>query len=384
MPHQYGLSTRTGTEAVSCLLRAATETCPRATIGAFDHVSRGAMLGALLARRELHSLLPFVRQFYSSPSVYTVYTWCDDDGCPHEVIQGEGGEQGDPLMPAFYALAQHDALCDLQGQLRDGEAVFAFLDDVYIVALPERTRALYDALSNALWDRARIRLHERKTRIWNAAGEEPPAVADLGGDAREPVWVGDWSLPPERQGLTVLGSPLGHDAFVAHHLQSKRAEHDRLLQRIPHLDDLQAAWLLLQPCTTPRANYLLRILPPHLTAAYATTHDSAIAQCLANLLELEGSPHPLHCPGSPTPPKVRWAGPALCQLRPPCSSLGVLVRTPSLSSRPARPPLQSASSARCAARASCLVPLLRSSAVQGLAATRCPCLRQARIRDAPF
>ena len=289
MPHQYGLSTRTGTEAVSCLLRAATETCPRATIGAFDHVSRGAMLGALLARRELHSLLPFVRQFYSSPSVYTVYTWCDDDGCPHEVIQGEGGEQGDPLMPAFYALAQHDALCDLQGQLRDGEAVFAFLDDVYIVALPEKTRALYDALSNALWDRARIRLHERKTRIWNAAGEEPPAVADLGGDAREPVWVGDWSLPPERQGLTVLGSPLGHDAFVAHHLQSKRAEHDRLLQRIPHLDDLQAAWLLLQPCTAPRANYLLRILPPHLTAAYATTHDSAIAQCLANLLELEGS-----------------------------------------------------------------------------------------------
>ena len=29
-------------------------------------------------------------------------------------------------MRAFYALAQHDALCDLQGQLRDGEAVFAF------------------------------------------------------------------------------------------------------------------------------------------------------------------------------------------------------------------------------------------------------------------
>ena len=88
MPHQYGLSTRTGTEAVSRLLRAATEACPRATIlsvdavGAFDHVSRGAMLGALLARRELHPLLPFARHFYSFPSVYT---WCDDDGCPHEV-----------------------------------------------------------------------------------------------------------------------------------------------------------------------------------------------------------------------------------------------------------------------------------------------------------
>ena len=102
--------------------------------------------------------------------------------------------------------------------------------------------------------------HESKTRIWNA-GEEPCVVTDLGGDAHEPVWVGDWSLPPERQGLTVLGSPFGHDALT-HHLQSKRAEHDCLLQRIPRLDDLQAVWLLLQSCAAPRSNYLLRILPP--------------------------------------------------------------------------------------------------------------------------
>ena len=224
----------------------------------------------------------------------------DGYNCAHiaaRASKAAGGER---------SLRHNDAICDLQRQLRDGEAVFAFLDDVYIVALPERTRALYDALSTALWDRARIRLHEGKTRVWNAAGEEPPAVADLGGDAHEPVWVGDWSLPPERQGLTVLGSPLGHDAFVAHHLQSKRTEHDRLLQRIPHLDDLQAAWLLLQCCAAPRANYLLRIP----TATLLT---------------------------------------------------GRLGATPSLSSRPARPPLPSACSERCAARASCPVPPLRSS-----------------------
>ena len=178
MPHQYGLSTRTDTEAVSRLLRAATEACPRATIlsvdagCAFDHVSRGAMLGALHASRA--PLLPsFARQFYSSPSVYihggmTTY----DDGCAHDVGQGEGGEQGDPLMPAFYALAQHDTLCDLQRQLGDGEAVFAFFDDVYIIALPEWIRALYDALSAALWGRAQICLHEGKTRIWNAASTD--------------------------------------------------------------------------------------------------------------------------------------------------------------------------------------------------------------------
>ena len=77
-PHQYGLST------------AATEACPRATVlsvdavGAFDHVSRGSILDALHSRRELQPLLPYARQFYAAPSVYS---WFDDDGRAHEVCQ---------------------------------------------------------------------------------------------------------------------------------------------------------------------------------------------------------------------------------------------------------------------------------------------------------
>ncbi|CAE7544665.1 unnamed protein product [Symbiodinium microadriaticum] len=96
---------------------------------------KGAMLGAFLARRQLHPLLPFTRLFYA--------------GCVR------------------------------------------FLD-VYIVALPEKTRALYDALSNTLWDPARIRFHQRKPRVWNAA-EEPPAVADLGGVSEVTLTITSWS-----------------------------------------------------------------------------------------------------------------------------------------------------------------------------------------------
>ena len=55
--------------------------------------------------------------------------------------------------------------------------------------------------------------------------------------------------------------------------------------RIPTLDDLQAAWRFLQSCAAPRANYLLRILPPHITADYAAAYDASVARCLAALLE---------------------------------------------------------------------------------------------------
>ena len=33
-----------------------------------------------------------------------------DDGEVHKIPQGEGGEQGDPMMPLLYSLGQHRAL----------------------------------------------------------------------------------------------------------------------------------------------------------------------------------------------------------------------------------------------------------------------------------
>ena len=80
--------------------------------------------------------------------------WQDASGQCHEVQQSEGGEQGDPLMPALYAIAQHPALAAVHAQLREGEAVFAFLDDIYVVAVPERIRELQDACQRALREHA--------------------------------------------------------------------------------------------------------------------------------------------------------------------------------------------------------------------------------------
>ena len=41
-------------------------------------------------------ILLFVRAFHGQPSTHL---WEDDVGEVHTVPQGEGGEQGDPLMP---------------------------------------------------------------------------------------------------------------------------------------------------------------------------------------------------------------------------------------------------------------------------------------------
>ena len=104
--------------------------------------------------------------FYGTPSRYL---WEDDAGTTHTIVQGEGGEQGDAMMPLLFALGQHPALEAVQRHLAGGEFIFADLDDIYFVTVPERTGIVYSLLQNALRNMAGIRIHQRKTKVWNNA-----------------------------------------------------------------------------------------------------------------------------------------------------------------------------------------------------------------------
>ena len=74
--------------------------------------------------------------FHGSPSTYV---WEDAEGVEHFLLQGEGGEQGDPLMPLLYSLGQHGALEATQEELADRENLVACLDDIWVVSpVPER------------------------------------------------------------------------------------------------------------------------------------------------------------------------------------------------------------------------------------------------------
>ena len=186
----------------------------------------------------------------------------------------KGASKGIPSCQSFSPWACTMPLPRPKSLLEAGEYLFAYLDDVYAVCKPERTRAVYDTLRRCLAEKTGIQLHEGKTRIWNRGGHLPPQLSDLGDD----VWCPD--------GVKVLGVPIGHPAFVQSYLAEKSADQQRLLDSLPRVNDLQCAWQLLVQCAGPRANHILRSVPPSQSAlvSYARKHDIGLWHAADTLL----------------------------------------------------------------------------------------------------
>ena len=196
---QYALKTRAGCECVAHIIQSLTELDPSTTVisvdgvGAFE-VTRSAMLSGLLDMEEGEPLLPCVRMFYSQPSSYL---FDDEVGETHTIHQGERFfEQGDALMPLLFSLGQQWALRAIAGQLKDGERLFAFLDDLYVSCQPARVAEIHRVMRIELWTHSKISIHHGKTKLWNKVGILPSGVEELqhlasSVDENAIVWQGD-------------------------------------------------------------------------------------------------------------------------------------------------------------------------------------------------
>ena len=166
-PYQFALQTKAGTEALAHALHFLTDFDEETVVlsldgvGAFDHVRRAAFFKKLESLENLQPLLPLVSLLYGSESRFL---WTDAKGNTHTVRQAEGGEQGDPLMPALFALAQHDALEEASAALQPGERLFSFLDDLYVTTTKERARAAFETVSNKVFEKAGVQTNLGKLK----------------------------------------------------------------------------------------------------------------------------------------------------------------------------------------------------------------------------
>ena len=131
----------------------------------------------MLNNGQLHGLVPFVRQWYG---VQSQFKWRDDAGHVHTIRQGDGGEQGDALMPALFCLALQPALQRIRAALPPGSEVLAYLDDIYIVCNIADATVIYDNVRSTLKHVCHVDVNVGKLAAWSKNHNEcPPGLRDL-------------------------------------------------------------------------------------------------------------------------------------------------------------------------------------------------------------
>ena len=218
-------------------------------------------------KRQIPSLLPWFHFTHgqSSPLFYN-----------REVITStRGTQQGDPLGPAFFALAIHKVASSIRG-VPGLEWLAWYLDDGILVGEPAALLGILQTLTGD-FKAMGLTVNPGKCALWS-----PASILDIEGS----VPVVDWTSPKK-----VLGTPFGTQEAVRKFLAKRRAAHHVLLQKLALLPDPQAATALLRHCLgAQKTNHLQRVLwSPEVHEFISETEediratlDSVLGTCLSD------------------------------------------------------------------------------------------------------
>ena len=126
----------------------------------------------------------------------------------------------------------------VQAQLKEGERLFPFLDDICVVCSPARVGEVYEILEKALREKTGINIPPGEDQVVEQGRHQ--AINDRCFDARSPGGeirrcCVKRRLGTSQQGLKVLGVLSGHPLFITAQMAAKFKEQALLFERIsPH------------------------------------------------------------------------------------------------------------------------------------------------------
>ena len=182
----------------------------------------------------------------------------------HRIVQVEGGEQGDPLVPLLFSLRSTTSCNTHRGNSEPTKP--CSLSWTTCVLRPDRIRVAYDTLGEKLLAHAGIRLHTGNTTARRRAALCPRGMAELGPE----VW--------NAEGVNVLGTPMGSRRFVEEVVNQRLEEETKLWDLKPAVPD--AAW------PAHDATNMLRTLPPSQSEEHAEAHDARMMRVMHTLVAL--------------------------------------------------------------------------------------------------
>lgn len=132
--------------------------------------------------------------------------------CGSQVLySSQGTQQGDPLGPAFFALAIQHVISSVEPSEEVRWQVW-YLNDGVLVGDPCVLLRLLESLT-AKFAQLGLRVNLSKCRLWSPNGLNS-------FDA--PISLVDWDIPKK-----VLGTPFGSEEAIAQFLQDTRSKHHK-------------------------------------------------------------------------------------------------------------------------------------------------------------
>ena len=307
--HQFAIGTSAGTELLAHTVRALTEADPDLVVCALDATNAYCTASRRACLEELAATAPEVarcaRLFSARASQY--FFW-DSGGRCHTLHATDGVDQGDPLAPLLFACGVAPCLRALETELRalaatrglapDRVHVFAFLDDVVVLAPPELAAETLPAAQRAL-EGFGLKLHPGKTHAWSPRAACPAGLEEQWCEEGITLVGAALGDPLPESGLPAQGDDrrvdLGSAGFTEARCNETAERAARFCERVadlpalasPHLPAAQAASLLLRSCGSSKITHLLRSTPPEKVHAAAGAFDTAVLEAYEKLANLD-------------------------------------------------------------------------------------------------
>lgn len=286
-PLQVGCGTRGGVDAVAHGVATALAADPQNVLltvdmqNAFNRVDRAAVYAAV--KQRVPELLPVVQWAYGAPSLLHVVGAAE--GAPPLESQ-RGVKQGDPLGPLLFSLALQGPLERLDAAVPNAPKV-AYLDDFSAVGRPEAIRSIYGRL----------------------VGDGPESAGSIGltavptksalygaDEAACSVLSHQIGVPYRRDGVVVVGVPLGTPDFVRDWVQGRADKVAGLTHKVAELPlPKQSQLLILRLSLAARMLHLQRTVDWELLAPATRRVEDGLVTAAARIFRLPTGEGPAGC-----------------------------------------------------------------------------------------
>jgi hypothetical protein len=272
LPSQLGVGMSNACEAVihavsailsdSSTLSTAKNTLLVDLINAFNNVDRTHLLQTV--RQYAPGLSAWVELSYGHQAVLRLGK--------HTLLSCRGVQQGDPLGPLLFSLCLQPLLIRIQEDVPGLQLHAWYLDDGTFVGTQDQLSRVVDLLESEGPSLGFV-LSKEKSVIWNPDHPDgaPSSIRGITVSAHD--------------GVELLGSPIGSEAFCKASLAKKLEKIGILLQNLSLLEDTQMEMFALRSCLSfCKLSYILRTCRSSIITAETASFDEMVKSTLSSIL----------------------------------------------------------------------------------------------------